>query len=771
MPEELTQKETVKKEPKIGVYLCRCGGNIGDVIDLQAVADSIKGENVLVNIQDYLCSSAGQEKIKSDIEKGKVDRVVIGACSPKLHLETFRGMVKQAGINPNLLEITNIREQASWVHDKESKESVNAKAKGLIKGAAARMASLEPLVPLEKKLVDRTLVIGGGIAGITTALELADEHEVVLIERLPFLGGQMIGLSKTFPTLDCSQCILTPKMVSVYNHPNITMFTQTEVHDVKGSPGDYSITLKHMPRYVDIDKCISCGLCAKKCPTGAIFLPFAQAVPQAYMIDMSKCKKCGVCVKVCPREAINLDAKEEISNVSVGAVAIATGFEPFDLSVIEEYNYPSPNLLNAVDFEEMLSAKSKTGMRLQKADGTFPDRIAFVLCAGSRDFTGRGKKHCSKVCCIYSQKQAQLVKKMKDEAETWLFYIDMRSAGRRFEEFYHHTQEKGVNYVRGKVAEIIPKENMLMLQYEDTNLGMKGQEMFDMVVLCPALVPSKGTKELADKLGVAIGDDGFIEEKHVKLDPVNTLNQAVFAAGCVLGPKDIHDSVTEGISAAHKVSQFLGKGMILIPPEKPMILECNGCGECVKACPYNALSLESGKAVLSPLACTGCGACVPSCPIKGIEIRNFTRNLYKAQLKAILSEGACVVAFIDPYAYAAADIAGVNRRQYSSLVRFISVPSIHILDSDVVNAAFEHGALGVMLIEGTTDEKLTSRSEELYRKLKKETRKHKKPLRYSHIETAQYEKLTDLLNVFASQAGVKAEKRSRKEEVEKNNDA
>ncbi len=754
------ENETQKK--KIGVYLCRCGGNIGDVVDLQAVAESIKQDkNVVVNIQDYLCSSAGQEKIKNDIEKGRVDRVVIGSCSPKLHLETFRSMVKKAGINPNLLEITNIREQASWVHDKDG---IDSKVRGLIKGAVARIGSIEPLVPLEKKLVDRVLVVGGGIAGITTALETADDREVILIEKQPYLGGHMIGLSKTFPTMDCSQCILTPKMVAVHNHPNITMLTQTEVADVHGSPGDYSITLKHSPRYVDIKKCISCGACSKKCPTKAIFLPFAQAVPQAYIIDMSKCKRCGACVKVCPRDAINLDAKEETSTISVGAVAIATGFEPFDLSSIEEYNYPSPNILTAIEFEDMLSAKSKTGMRLQKADGTFPDRVAFVLCAGSRDFTGRGKKYCSKVCCIYSQKQAQLVKKMKGDAEAWIFYIDMRSAGRRFEEFYHHTQEKGVNYVRGKVAEIIPRpDGTLMIQYEDTNLGMKGRELFDMVVLCPALVPSAGTKELADKLGVPLGDDGFIEEKHVKLDPVNTLNQSAFAAGCVLGPKDIHDSVTEGISSAHKVSQFLGKGVILIPPEKPMILECNGCGDCVKACPYNALNLEGGKAVLSPLACTGCGICVPACPIKGIEIRNYTRNQLKAQIKAILNEGAGVIVFLDPYAYAAADIAGVNRRQYSSLIRFVSVPSIHILDADVVNAAFENGASGVLLIEGTTDEKLTSRSDDLYKQLKKDTRKHKKPLRYSHIETAQYEKLTDLLNVFAAQAGAKAEKRSKKE--------
>ncbi|VVB89688.1 CoB--CoM heterodisulfide reductase iron-sulfur subunit A [uncultured archaeon] len=764
MPENESSKNApVSESPKTGVYLCRCGGNIGDVVDLQAVAESLKeNKDVVVNIQDYLCSSQGQERIKNDIEKGKVGRVVIGSCSPKLHLETFRGMAKKAGLNPNLLEITNIREQASWVHDKEG---INPKVRGLIKGAVARIGSLEPLVPLEKKLVDRTLVIGGGIAGITTALELADNHEVILIEKLPFLGGHMIGLSKTFPTLDCSQCILTPKMVAVHNHAGITTFTQTEVSEVSGSPGDYSITLKHSPRYVDIKKCISCGACARKCPTGAIFLPFDQAVPQAYMIDMSKCKNCGACVKVCPRDAVNLDAKEETSTISVGGVAIATGFEPIDPSFIEEYHYPSPNLLTAVEFEEMLSARSKTGMRLQKADGSFPNRVAFVLCAGSRDFTGRGKKYCSKVCCIYSQKQAQLVKKMKGDAEAWIFYIDMRSAGRRFEEFYQHTQEKGVNYVRGKVAEIIPRpDNTLMVQYEDTKLGRKGREIFDMVVLCPALIPSAGTKELADKLGVPLGDDGFVEEKHVKLDPVSTLNQSVFAAGCALGPKDIHDSVTEGMSAAHKVSQFLGKGKIFIPPEKPMILECNGCGSCVTACPYNALSLEGGKAVLSPLACTGCGICVPECPIKGIEIRNFTRNQLKAQLKAILGEGPGVIVFIDPYAYAAADIAGVNRKQYSSLVRFVSVPSIHILDADVVNAAFENGATGVLLIEGTTDVKLASRSDELYKKLKKDTRKHKKPLRYSHIETAQYEKLTDLLNVFAAQAGAKAEKRSKKEQ-------
>jgi heterodisulfide reductase subunit A len=751
---------------RVGVYLCRCGGNIADVVDLESVAKSVESEVAVVEVQDYLCSSAGQGRIQRDIEQGRVDRVVIGSCSPKLHLETFRKMAVKAGINPHLLEITNLREQDSWVHDDEI--LATEKAAALIKGAVARMKLIEALEPIEKEVNRDVLVIGGGIAGITTALELADHYNVHLVERSPWIGGHMIGLSKTFPTLDCSQCILTPKMVAVHNHPNITLHTQTEVAEVEGSPGDYRVKLRHAPRYVDIEKCTSCGACAKKCPVDAIYLPFPQAIPQAYIIDMERCKRCGACVKACPRDAVKLDEEEWLEEINVGAAVIATGFEPLDVSFIEQYHPEHPNVINAVEFEEMLSAKSKTGMRLQRADGSFPNSVAFVLCTGSRDFTGKGRKHCSKVCCIYSQKLAQTIKKMSRDAEVWLFYIDMRSPGRRFEEFYYHTQEKGVQFVRGKVAEIIPESpaegGRLAVHYENTLLGRKGVKSFDLVVLCPALVASPGTRELADAFGIAVDENGFIEEKHVKLDPVNTLNQAVFAAGCVLGPKDIHDSVTEGISAAHKTSQFLGAGILKIAPEKPVITQCNACEACVKECPYDALYIKDGYAEVDMLKCTGCGICVPACPLKGVEIRNYTREQLKAQIKGVAESGG-IIAFMDTYAYAAADIAGLNRLQYTPYVRFITVPSIHIVDEELVNTAFEAGAAGVLLVEGTTDERLTTRSNDLYKKLKKATRKHKKPLRYSHIETAQYEKLTGLLNVFAEQAMAKAARKRKKEET------
>ncbi|RZB28681.1 MAG: heterodisulfide reductase subunit A2 [Candidatus Argoarchaeum ethanivorans] len=749
----------------IGVYLCRCGGNISDVVNVEEVVDKISGmSNVtLINIQDYLCSSAGQGQIEDDIKAGKINRVVIGSCSPKLHLETFRAMAQKAGINPILLEIVNIREQCSWVH--EDREEATRKATGLITGAVLRMQRLESLKPLTKNLQNRALVVGGGITGITTALELADERDVILIEKEPYIGGHMIGLSKTFPTLDCSQCILTPKMVAIFNHPNITLYTQTEVASVEGNVGDFEVTLRRMPRYVDIDTCTACGRCEEKCSRDAISLPFAQAIPQAYIIDKDKCNECGACVKVCAPAAIKLDDATKETKINVGAIAITTGFESIDPSIIEEYNYWHPDVITAIEFEEMLSAKSKTGMRLQKSDGTMPQKVAFVLCVGSRDFN-RGNKYCSKVCCLYSQKQAQLVLKMNPGADVTLFYIDMRAAGRRMEEFYHHTQELGINFVRGRVADITPLDDgKLQARYEDTFLGEIGRDEFDMIVLCPSLTPSKGLQELADQLHVAVGADGFIEEKHVKLDPVNTLNQGVFVAGCAVGPKDIHDSVTEGIGAAHKISSFLGKGVISISPEKPVIMDtCDCCGICVEECPYDALTIADGKPVLDPLSCNLCGICVATCPQKAVEIANYRRDQLKAQAEGVLSAGMGVIVYIDPEAYAAADLAGMDRSPYSPLIRFIQVPSIHMLDADIINHAYECGAGGVMLIEGTTDEVLTKRSKSLYSQLKKETKAHKKPIRYSHIETAQYEKLMNLLNVFAEQVEARAAKEKKKKQ-------
>lgn len=734
----------------IGVYICKCGGNISDIIDVEKVKDRLKelGE-VVVNIQDYLCSSQGQGKIENDLKNKKVDKIVISACSPKLHEEMFKRLVVKQGVNPFLLELVNIREQCSWVHD--DKEKATIKATSLTRGTVERMKELQPLTPLEKKTKDKVLIIGAGIAGITTALELADRHEVILIEKKPYIGGHMIGLSKTFPTLDCSQCILTPKMVAIHNHPNITLLTQTEISKIEGNAGDFTITLKQSPRFVNIEECINCNLCARKCPNKAIFLPFSQAIPQAYMIDALLCDKCGLCVEVCKKKAINLQDKEKEIKVEVGAIVLATGFEPLNPEVIEEYEYPSKNILTAVEFEEMLSAKSRTGMRLLTKEGKVPNSVAFVLCVGSRNHK-RGNKHCSKVCCLYALKQALLVKKINPNAEVYIFYIELRSAGRRFEEFYDHTQEEGVKFIRGTVAELLPEEDKITVRYENTLIAEIGEKQFDMVVLCPSLQSQKETKKIAEILGLPIGQDGFIEEKHVKLDPVTSINQGVFACGGVLGPKDIHDSVCEGIASAYKTTQFLTRGKIEISPEKPMITnECDGCGICIKECVYSAMKIENGKAVYDILLCNGCGRCVPFCPKKAIEIKNYTRKQLKAQIKGILSEDKNVIVFLDKFAYEAADIAGVNRNKYSPLIRFVKVPSIHIIEEEICNYAFENNALGILIIEGNTDEKLTAKSMELFNKLRIALKQHRKPIRYSKVETAQYEKLMNLLNVFAEQ--------------------
>ena len=487
--------------------------------------------------------------------------------------------------------------------------------------------------------------------------------------------------------------------------------------------------------------------CVVVCPVGC----FHEGERMLY-IHPDDCIDCEACTKVCPVDAVSLEDEVRTEDLKVGSVVIATGFKPFDISRIEEYNTDHPDIITAVEFEDMLSAKSHTGMRLQKSDGTLPNRVAFVLCVGSRDFE-KYNKHCSRVCCLYSMKQAHLVKKMNKDAEVTLFYIDIRAAGRRFEEFYYNTQKEGVQFIRGRIARITPQNGQLRVRYEDTLLNSKEEDEFDMVVLCPSLEAAEGSQELARQLNIPIDDDGFIEEKHVKIDPVSSLNQAVYMAGCSIGPKDIHDAVTDGISAAHKTHQFLGKGRIAISPEKPVVNDkCDECGVCIEECPYDALS-GLGRPALEALACTGCGVCAAVCPQQAIDIRNYSREQLKAQVNGMLEAGPGVIVFIDPAAYAAADLAGVNRNRYSSKIRLVQVPSIHILDADIVNFAFESGAGGVMLVEGTTDERLVERSNNLYKMLKRETRQHKKPIRYSHVETAQYEKMGKLFNVFVE--GVK----------------
>jgi len=708
------------EESRVGVFVCECGGNISNGVDVEAVCKAAQGWKgvVVARNYSYMCSKPGLDMIQSMVKRHNLNRIVIAACTPRMHQVTFARAMKTLGLNPFLLEVVNLREQCSWSHSGE-KEAATKKAVSLVRGGVERARSLEPLEASWLDVEQRFLVVGGGIAGITAALELANQgYPVYLVERDPSIGGHMAQFGKVFPTMDCAQCILTPRMVEVGRNPNIKLMTSTELVSVTGGPGKYHVKLFIKPRGVDPEKCTACGVCSKLCEVEvpnefnmgldkrkASYLMFPQSVPLVYTIDFNSCTKCGRCAEVCPRKAIDLEDKGKFVEVDVGAIVVATGYELIDLRKFEEYGYGvHKNVITALHLERLLSPFGPTGGYLRRPnDGGDVKKLAYVLCAGSRDLN-RGIPYCSRVCCMYSIKQAQVIIDAFLDAQVTLFYIDIRSFGRGFEEFYKSAQEKGVKFVRGRVSEISESgEGCLLVRAEDTLLGVPVEDEFDLVVLCPALVPSPGTAELAEKLSISLGEDGFLMEKHPKLDPVNSLREAVFVGGCVLGPKDIRDSVSEALGAAAKGSTFVKAGKIELSAEKASVEKetCNGCGNCVNICPFGAITLADGKAVVDRLRCLGCGGCVPECKVSALVLHNSTDRQLFGLMRGILVEKAdrpIILAFLDyDIAYNAADLIGLARIKYPANVLIVRVPTTARLGKKHILYAFAMGADGVFL--------------------------------------------------------------------------
>jgi heterodisulfide reductase subunit A len=655
----------------VGVYVCHCGTNIAGTVDVAAVRDwalERLGPHGVVVSRDYpfMCSSLGQELIEEDIRGLGLDRVVVAACSPHMHEKTFRGACQRAGLNPYLCELVSIREQVSWVHT--DRAAATAKAEALIAGGVFRVREHVPLEPLRVPINEATLVVGGGIAGISAALEIADAgFPVHLAEREPSIGGHMAQFDKTFPTLDCAACILTPKMVTAGSHPNITLHTWSEVTDVSGYVGNFTVKILHRPRYVDTDLCTGCGICEEKCPVRvidesfgagigyrkAIYRPFPQAVPKFPVLDPANCTyfergTCKACEKLCPPKAIRIDQEPEEVTLEVGNIILATGFEAFDARRVEQYGYGRlPNVFTSLEFERMSNASGPTAGQVVLRDGvTEPQTVAIVHCVGSRD--RNFNNYCSAICCMQSLKFAHLVREHTD-ATVYEFYIDIRAPGKAFDEFYQRVQDEGTIFVRGRVAEVtdvlrLPDEaaedGRLIVQVEDTLVGRLRRIPVDMVVLSVGLEPQHDAHEVARRFGITCSSEGWVIERHPKLDPVATMTEGVFAAGCALGPRDIPSSVTSGAAAAARIIGRIQQHEMALEPIRAIIdaERCSGCRICNGLCPFSAITFDDVRAVteVNPALCQGCGVCVAACPAGAIHGTGFSDAQILSQIEGIL---------------------------------------------------------------------------------------------------------------------------------------
>ncbi len=653
---------------RIGVYICHCGSNIADTVDVEEVArwagKELDERGVVVS-RDYkfMCSSLGQDLIEDDIKELGLTRVVVGACSPHLHEATFRTACSRAGLNPYLCELVSLREQISWVHT--DKEAATEKAKAVVSSGVERVALSEPLEPLKVPINPATLVVGGGIAGIQAALEIADSgRHVYLVEREPSIGGHMAQFDKTFPTLDCSACILTPKMVQIGEHPHVTLMSWSEVERVDGYVGSFNVTVRKKARYIIEELCTGCGICEEKCPRKvvddvfeaglgvrkAVYRPFPQAVPKYPVLDPDNCTyfergKCKACQIFCPTEAIDFEQKDEIVQFEVGNIILATGFDLFDSRRIPQYGYGRlANVFTNLEFERLCNAAGPTNGDVVLRDGvTKPKSVGIIHCVGSRD--RNYNNYCSVICCMSSLKFAHLVHERTD-AEVYNFYIDMRTAFKDYDEFYQRVLDEGTHFIRGRVAEVTDaarnsgEEGKLIVQVEDTLLGKQRRIPLDMVILSAGLEPRADSKEVAHKFGISCSADSWFIEKHPKLDPVATMTEGIFIAGCSQGPKDIPASVSQGAAAAARVLGRIQQKELALEPVRASVIEekCSGCRICNDLCPFNAITFIEDRKVteINPALCQGCGTCVAGCPSGAITGTQFSDEQILAQLEGLL---------------------------------------------------------------------------------------------------------------------------------------
>jgi heterodisulfide reductase subunit A len=642
---------------KIGVYICHCGINIAATVDIEKVrafAETLPHVQIARNYQ-YMCSDPGQDLIKNDIKNMGIDRVVVAACSPRMHEPTYRRAIQSAGINPYFFEMANIREHCSWVH--ANKEDATKKVMDLVAAAVSKVSLHEALDEKEVEVTPSVLVIGGGIAGIQASLDIAHSgFEVYLVEKSPTLGGHFAQLDRTFPALDETPTILSPKLEGVMNHSLIHILTQSEVEEVEGFVGNFKVRIRQNPRYINPEKCTRCKKCEDVCPVRvpsefnmglserkAIYLPSPHAVPFTYTIDSQNCLfcqkgECGKCREICPEGAIEFEQVGLEYQIDIGTIIVATGYDLFDPRLKPEFGYSIyKNVVTGLECERLLSESGPTQGKIQ-INGKEPKNIVFIQCVGSRDKTV-GNEYCSRVCCMFTAKQASLIKDRIPDARVTICYIDIRAFGKGYEQFYEQVQKKGVLYRKGIPSEIYQRSGKLIVKADDELLGEPYVEEADLVVLATGLTQRNDSDRVRSLLKISQSPDRFYMEAHPKLRPLDTATDGIFLAGTCQGPKDISDTLSQAHGAASRATIPLFAGKVKIEPITSVvdITFCAGCGLCEQICEYRALKMDPYRKVMTvnEALCKGCGACNAACPSGAISLRHFKTEQIIAQIREV----------------------------------------------------------------------------------------------------------------------------------------
>ncbi|MHA2371424.1 MAG: hydrogenase iron-sulfur subunit [Candidatus Thorarchaeota archaeon] len=722
MSKKKRAKRMSKDTQRTALFICRCGSNVADIVDVETLKQDYEAKGIpIVTVDDHFCSEQGIQTLIKAIKKSKAERAVFAGCSPLLHWDLLSEAAKEAGLDPGHFHMANIREQGSWVHWNDT-SAATAKAKATIDTGLAFIRDSNPISTQEVPVTRRALVIGGGVAGMNAALTMADAGiETVIVEREGFLGGHMAKWDKLFPTFDCGICILGPMMTRVARHPLIKTMTLSEVINVRGTVGNYRVTIRQAPRFVDIDSCTGCDKCIDVCPVEvideynyglgkrkAMVRPSVDAVPLAPYIDSNTCVGCQSCAGVCEPKSLRYEDEERAEAFEFGAIIVATGFKPFDAKRVEEYGYgENPDVITSLEFERLINPEGPTAGRvLRPSNGKVPKNIVFVPCVGSRS-ERFGNPYCSRVCCTAAVKEVAQFKQHLPDSDAYVFYVDMRVFGKGYEELYEKTsRDYRVNFIRGTLGEVVqdPITGKTLVRAEDTLLRRDMEFEADLVVLMVGMEPDSSNVPLSLLLKTPLDENGFFMEQHPKLRPSSTASKGVYLAGVVQGPKDIADTIAHSGLAASKAMVLLSKGDIVTEACIPSFDQepCLSCRLCEQTCNADAIRFDNDYPTISQAACRACGACVAACPSGALDLPCLTNKQLVEATKAAVEFNPvrpAIVGYLCRWcAYSAADKAGTSRLTYPSNMIPIKVPCTGRLNAETILTAFSEGADGVAIL-------------------------------------------------------------------------